>query len=502
MRAWAVWAAAAATAIAGAGCAARGAPVIMPPGGAPTSWRYEVVAGPDARELWIDAWLPPGSLADLVVRRGADRFVQDAEVEDEDGWREVPRRDAALHVPECARGCHVRYRFELRRAAEAMRDIDDAIAWRDVVEAAPSVWLAHPTLAPAGTRYRLHVRTPPGTAFATGIFLADEGQPGTYEADASTLPVAPYAAFGPMRVRHVEAMPGATIDVAIAPASYAASDDALVGWIVRSARTMGRFFGCFPLDRVMVLVVPARGEPSGDVRHGETMGDGGASIVVEVGAHAGEAALDGDWVMPHEMAHLAVPSVSRRHHWIEEGLAVYVQPIARARSGELRPEDVWREFAETMPKGVPGRGDRGLDDTPDWARTYWGGATFCLLADLEIRRRTGNRLGLEDALRGVLAAGGSVAQIWDFDRLLETADAAVGAPVLVPMHHEMGRQAWSVDLRRLFRDLGVVVDGDRVTFDDHAPLAAERRAITEPLPWSSPEPVACRAAGAGRFAQR
>jgi hypothetical protein len=265
---------------------------------------------------------------------------------------------------------------------------------------------------------------------------------------------------------------------------------------------MARFFGCFPLERVMVLVVPARDERTADVRHGETMGDGGASIVVEVGERADAAALDDDWVMPHEMAHLAVPSVSRRHHWIEEGLAVYVQPIARARAGELRAVDVWREFAKGMPKGVPTRGDRGLDDTPDWARTYWGGATFCLLADLEMRRRTANRVGLEDAMRGVLASGGSVAQIWDFQRLLETADAAVGAPVLVPMSEEMARTPWTVDLRRLFHDLGVVVDGDDVSLVDDAPLAAERRAITEPLPFSAPDPTACRWAGAGRMAQR
>jgi len=31
---------------------------------------------------------------------------------------------------------------------------------------------------------------------------------------------------------------------------------------------------------------------------------------------------------------------------------------------------------------------------------YWGGALFCLQADLEVRKRTGNAKGLQDALRG------------------------------------------------------------------------------------------------------
>jgi hypothetical protein len=499
MRSLAAWALAAGTSLAGAACAASGTHLAAPIGGDETSWRYEVTASTGARELWIDAWLPTGSLADLVVRHGAERFVRDAEVEGESGWRDVPRRGGAFHAAECARGCHLRYRFLLRQAAEALGDIDMAIAWNDVLEASPSVWLLHPTLAPAGTRYRFHVRSRPEVAFTTGIFVADEGRPETYEADASNIGVAPYAAFGPMRMRHVEAVNGTTIDLAIAPASYAVSDDAMVAWVSRSARTMARYFGCFPIERVSVLVVPARGA---DVRHGETMGDGGASIVVELGEGAKQDALDHDWVLPHEMAHLGVPSVSRRHHWLEEGIAVYVQPIARARVGELHAEEVWREFLEGMPRGIPQRGDAGLDDTPSWARTYWGGATFCLLADVEIRRRTHNRLGFEDALRGILSAGGSVAHIWDFDRVLETADASIGTTVFRSMHEEMGREGWSVDLPRLFRDLGVAPRGDRVVFDDSAPLAALRRSITEPFSDAAPEPTACRWAAPGRMAQR
>lgn len=39
--------------------------------------------------------------------------------------------------------------------------------------------------------------------------------------------------------------------------------------------------------------------------------------------------------MTHEMVHLAFPSVPDQHHWIEEGLATYVEPIARARASEI-----------------------------------------------------------------------------------------------------------------------------------------------------------------------
>jgi hypothetical protein len=439
-----------------------------------------VVAEEHAHELRVEAWLPGASVADLVLASGAEPFVKDAEVESEGGWRPLARRGARFHAAGHPRAYHLRYRFELSRAARELSDVDSAIAWGDVLEAPPSTWLLRPATAPAGVHYRLHVRAPRGLAFAAGTFPGAKGDSdAVYEADASTLGVSPYAAFGPLRVRHLEPVRGATIDVAIVPTRFEASDDAMAAWVSRSATTVASLFGCFPVRRVLVLIVPA---PGREVHHGETMGDGGASIVVELGEHADQAALDGDWILPHEMTHLVVPSVSQTHHWIEEGLAVYFEPIARARLGLLTPEQVWSTFARDMPIGLPqGRGD-GLDGTSNWRRTYWGGALFCLLADLEIRHRTGNRRGLDDALRGVLSEGGSVAEVWPFDRLLDAADAAVGMPVLRPLHDEMGPIGWHVDLPRLFRDMGIRVDGDAVTLVDDTPLSSFRRSITERRP--------------------
>ena len=86
---------------------------------------------------------------------------------------------------------------------------------------------------------------------------------------------------------------------------------------------------------------------------------------------------------------------------MEEGLATYVEPLGRARTGLIAVEQVWSELLDGLPKGLPGAGDRGLDRTPTWGRTYWGGALFWFLADVEIRRRTSGRRGL-DALRAIV----------------------------------------------------------------------------------------------------
>ena len=100
------------------------------------------------------------------------------------------------------------------------------------------------------------------------------------------------------------------------------------------------------------------------------------------------------------MVHLAMAHVPETSRWWLEGLSTYVESIARAQRGHLSEEFVWNGFYHRMPQGLPQDGDRGLDRTPTWGRTYWGGAMFCLLADVEIRRLTDNRKSLRDALRG------------------------------------------------------------------------------------------------------
>ncbi len=180
------------------------------------------------------------------------------------------------------------------------------------------------------------------------------------------------------------------------------------------------------------------------------------------------------------MIHTALPRLDRRHDWLHEGISVYVESIARVQAGDLTSETIWAAFVKSMPKGLPRADDRGLDNTPTWGRKYWGGAIWCLLADIEIRKRTGNAKGLEDALRGVVLAGGSYGEEWSIEQVLKTADAAAGGAVLEQAYADNRDQPIAWDLGKLFADLGVVVTAGGVEFDDSRPLAAIRKSITAP----------------------
>jgi hypothetical protein len=241
-----------------------------------------------------------------------------------------------------------------------------------------------------------------------------------------------------------------------------------------SAKAVTNYYRRYPVQKVRIDVSPHFGR---GVSGGHASGWDGARIRIGVGRESVPADFAADWVSTHEMVHLAFPSQEDRHHWIEEGQAVYIEPIARARIGELTPEKVWGDMVRDMPQGQPDKGDQGLDYTHTWGRTYWGGAIFCLLADVQIRERTHNQKGLEDALRAVLAEG-NIESEWPLERALAIGDKATGVTVLHDLYEQMKATPVTVDLDGLWKKLGVKVANGHVVFDDTAPLAGIRKAIT------------------------
>jgi hypothetical protein len=266
---------------------------------------------------------------------------------------------------------------------------------------------------------------------------------------------------------------GGTIDVSLT-GTPPMPETVVFRWVETSARGVALYLGRFPVPHAR-LFVRAGGRRS--VGGGVTYGGRDPRIRIMVGADATEADLHDDWVLTHEMTHLGFPDLSTDDSWAEEGLATYVEPMARMRAGTLGVDRMWAGLVEGLPQGLPRRGDRGLHGTGEWGRTYWGGALFWLLADVELREKTGNRKGLPDALAAILDAGGDIRASWSLVRTLGVADRALGVTVLSDLYRRLGTAPGDVDLDALWRRLGIRRSGDGVTYDDHAPQAAVRRAI-------------------------
>jgi hypothetical protein len=268
---------------------------------------------------------------------------------------------------------------------------------------------------------------------------------------------------------------GATLCVSIDDPTRALRRQLLRDWIERSARIVADYYARFPAPLVELRV---RAAPGGGVGGGRTTNESGLVIQVSVGREVTADELAADWVLVHEMVHLALPEVGRRHNWLAEGLATYVEGIARAQFGNRAVSDVWAEYRHSMPLGLPHAGEGGMDQTPTWGRTYWGGALYCLQSDVRLREQTGNRVGLQTALRAILQETKGYSTERDIDDVLRIGDAATGTRVLQDLYREIAATAVTPDLDFLWTRLGVPSDPKSQAFDDHAPLAAIRIAIT------------------------
>lgn len=269
---------------------------------------------------------------------------------------------------------------------------------------------------------------------------------------------------------------GGGITIELTRAAPALDRGALLAWVRSAAGAVAAFYGRFPVAETRLVVSPVTGN---GVSGGRTWAEAGGLIRIRVGEASTASDYAEDWELVHEMTHLALPSLPEDQAWLEEGLATYVESLARAQAGGLSDEAVWSGFVRGMPNGLPAAGDRGLDHTHTWGRTYWGGALFCLLADLEIRRETGNRHGLQDALRAILASGNMETES-TIDAVLATGDRATGTAVLASFYGRMKDAPVATDLEALWSTLGVIRAGRSVRFDDAAPEAALRRSLTAP----------------------
>ena len=290
-----------------------------------------------------------------------------------------------------------------------------------------------------------------------------------FRGDVGALDDTPYAAFGRLATSR-RRLPGGVVDVAF---DGAAGPD-IQAWIDGALRAVAAYYERVPhrarrAHRARRPVRPRRHERP-------TPWATAAPRCSSPWASARRRRAGRDWTLVHELVHVSFPDVSTP--WVEEGLATYLEPVIRVRSGLCDADEVWRSLVEGLPQGQPEAGDGGLDVTDTWGRRYWGGAIFWFVADLEIRKRTGNARSLDDALRAVNRARRQRL------RALGARPRARRRPTGAPASRCSSRCAGGsgsapvrVDLDALWKRLGVAQVEGKMVYDDAAPLAGVRRAI-------------------------
>ncbi|MFY7997290.1 MAG: hypothetical protein ACOVSW_01685 [Candidatus Kapaibacteriota bacterium] len=247
-------------------------------------------------------------------------------------------------------------------------------------------------------------------------------------------------------------------------------------WLELNVCSIIAYYGRFPLKEFLLVLRPVEG--SEEISYGQAMPGKMPRLTIYVGTKATPEEFRSSWVMCHEMTHITFPSLEREHHWLEEGIATYVEPIARAMTGIISIESVWYDLLTKTPDAFA-NAVSGLDGERDFRRVYWGGALYCLLADIEIRRATKNKHSLQDALQAIMQQEGTMNADRDILTVLRCGDKRVSGSVLEKLYQQIGKAPYKPNLDKLWQDLGIERSGNTVRFRDDAPLAAIRKSICE-----------------------
>jgi predicted metalloprotease with PDZ domain len=447
------------------------------PSGASPVFRYAIAPPPEGSFLLhVEATLEQSPTERLVAPESAG-LLRDVVLVGAAGESTPPGRDGDVFVASACRSrCTLRYTLDLAELAASCRRMDCERRVGEGVIGRATAFLLRPETA-GDAVFEVDTVGPDVQRFATGLQRRGKGR---FSFRASALSEASFTAFGDMR-RGTLDLPDANVDVVFLGAPLAMGDEAALEFIRQSALRIVSLFGAFPVDTT-IFVVPVPG--AREVVFGRVLSLAGASVALLFGDETPASGVRDNWVVVHELFHLACPSFVGEGRWLEEGLATYYEPILRERAGWMTEAALWTHFVREMPRGL-----RRSDDAPDLEgrddidSTYWGGALFALLADVRSRAATANAASLDRVVRLVRQRVGSAiaaARVADF---LRTADEATGTRDVRDVHDSWAVRGENPDLDALWGRLGIGgieaarAQGTLVTLRDDAPLAAVRRAI-------------------------
>ncbi len=405
----------------------------------------------------------------------------------------LQRVDGVLLTEGLPDGSCVHYVVDLETAARQRGGIHGAYRIGEDLIASTAVWLWAPSHRAEGAEARAEFELPAGVRVSPLWARAEDG---ALRLDERAFRFTAYAAFGRFETRALS-VPGACMRVTILGGGVEMGADAVVRCMAEGAGAASMLFGRFPEREVGLLIVPtpfSSSSPFGVVGRG-TM----PTVAILVGERATEERLSRAWVPVHEFSHLATPFIDRRDAWLSEGIATYYQEVLRARAGLMRPEDAWTNLADGFERGArDGTGrtlaeeSRDMTETAAFRRVYWAGAAIALMADVEMRRRSGGRRTLDDGLARLHACCASGIEAIDASDAMARIDEG-GPPIFTSVARRALGSREMPDLSAVWEALGIESRDGRLRFGGTPEAVALREAIMAPRDDLAPLDVSCDA---------
>ncbi|KGQ20489.1 Peptidase M61 domain protein [Lysobacter dokdonensis DS-58] len=206
----------------------------------------------------------------------------------------------------------------------------------------------------------------------------------------------------------------------------------------------------------------------------DASGDGGAfassfSQFIQGDADARNEVIWG-YVMAHELLHfwngLTIVPTDWHEEWFKEGATDYLTIATLAKNGLIDQPLLFKRLENVPRRALIARHAQGLsmtvreagkDKQPNRQLVYGGGSLAAMALDVELRKRSGDRVGLPDLLRKMRAESSEPGKTYALGDIVRIANETTGsdfAPFLAQAVESQG----DFDIRPTFSALGLRMD--------------------------------------------
>jgi len=408
----------------------------------------------------------------------ARRFLDDAQ--NCDTGERLKSRHRTLRLPPEGLVC-LSYTVNLRGAAKTARFSE--VLDRSNIIVSPTLWMWRPPLD-QNEEISVEFHLPDGMR----VFVpwqATNNNHTHYRLTASPESGSAIAAFGSFE-RIVEQVADSDLTIVLLATRDSRELAPLADWVRSTAENIALTYGRFPNPNANVVLIPVRNvgwDSDAAVPYGQVVRDGGETIELMINPDRPVADFYKEWTPTHEFAHLLLPYLDRKQRWISEGFAQYYQNVLLARAGQYTAENAWQRIYAGLERGrdsAPGLSPNdaaGARERNTRMKVYWSGASLALMADVELRRRSGGAESLDRVLDRFQRCCLPSPRSWSGAELFEKFDTLLDEPLFMNLYRQYADAADFPDARPLLGQLGIKVRDGQIRFDNDAGLAAIRRAI-------------------------
>jgi predicted metalloprotease with PDZ domain len=239
--------------------------------------------------------------------------------------------------------------------------------------------------------------------------------------------------------------------------------------------------GHLPQSNPQVLVV-AIGPRNEAVVRGQVLRGGGLATVFYVDETRPLSEFRESWTATHEFSHMLIPYISSRDRWLSEGLASYYQNVLRARDGRLSETQAWQKLHEGFKRGEDNTNGGSLAQATrngrgSTMRVYWSGAALLMMADIQLRYKSGGVQSLDTALNALSDCCMENGVTWRARDMFVQLDRLTGTEVFMDIYNDNVHTSDFPDITPIWENLGIQTRRNKVKLTEDAPLAGVRVAI-------------------------